>query len=192
MVKRFGSRVEIADQYCGESCRFNAFNLRNIVTVQFSKFFLSYGSLFWLTIKSKKTTQTQAFFETTCFLIRGAFSTWVITSNNLSISRLIKGNCSAWLIFSNTPYEDVNPQDHFSQTVCHYARQFAPLEKTFTDKLWNTFKYFFKYIQSVFKMKDSDLQILQQCFFWLVLPLVVFPYILILYLVTLAAYFFCD
>ena len=67
------------------------------------------------------------------------------------------------------------PSDRFSQTVCQRFRDLAPLEKIFTDKLWKPFNYYFKYVQSVFKMKENDWDLLQHCFLWLIFPFMVIP-----------------
>ena len=99
---------------------------------------------------------------------------------------------------------EIVPLDGLSQTRClgmlihliNFLRQsvtiigeLAPNQKTFTDNLGNPFKYYFKCILSVFKMKRSDWPHVPHCLFWLFVPFMVFPYMVKLYWVTHGANF---
>ena len=87
--------------------------------------------------------------------------------------RLIGGICSTWVVCSHTLSGIVNPLEKNSETTCHHIRWTCSTYKIFTDKRYHPFIRKFIVIVTAFKMKEKDWQLMRYFFLWLVLPFIV-------------------
>ena len=94
---------------------------------------------FWLTAKTKtETTERKIFSDNLSPYQENLFHLSHFSRQPVALSEYQRF-CSTWFLFLDTLSEDGNALDHFSQTVCQKFRELAPIEKTFTEKLWNRF-----------------------------------------------------
>ena len=104
--------------------------------------FYIYGQplLFWSTLQRFPYTGCVSFFRDpvqvlTLFCFSVISSEWFFQTS----CRLIRGLCSTWVIFADTLSGVVNPRENFSQTVCHHKRGNFSTWVVLTYKLFQLF-----------------------------------------------------
>ena len=130
-------------------------------------YFFWYGSLFDWQFRPKKNKTNQLNFSGKLTLYQGNLFNWGnFLRQAISVSGEIfpveyshqtcsLGNLILWV---------------FPQRTCQRIRVFCSAWKVFTDKRYHPSKQNFFYLQSVFKTKENDWQLLRYFLLWLVWP----------------------